>query len=319
MRYASRRRLLGFPGVGAFRGLLKGVRFRKLGDHSLYDVVGNVVASMKRHEIVDRANAVAFNLILATFPAVIFLFTLIPYISKLFPKINQDSILEFLSIVLPPTMVAEVTDTVRDIVMIQREGLLTFGFLVALFLATNGMMALIRAFNACYKTIEQREIWRLRLTATTLTLLLSFVLLLTITLMIIGELALDYVGANLKDFRHFHVDEVTLLLFNLLRFGVVFLGFLLAISSIYYFGPSVHYNWKFFSWGSWIATLLSMLLSYGFSSYVSRFGSYNKLYGSIGVLIALMVWIQMLTFVLLAGYEINATLHQFANRRHRES
>jgi len=95
----------------------------------------------------------------------------------------------------------------------------------------------------------------------------------------------------------------------------VSIGFFLSVSCIYYFGPSVHYSWRFISWGSVIATALSVVLSYGFSTYVSKFGSYNKLYGSIGVLIALMVWIQMLTFVLLAGYEINATLHQLRRKK----
>jgi membrane protein len=94
-----------------------------------------------------------------------------------------------------------------------------------------------------------------------------------------------------------------------LRFAVIFLVFFFAISSIYYFGPAVHYNWKFFSIGSWVATLGCLAVSYGFSYYVTNFGSYNKVYGSIGALIALMIWIQLLTVVLLFGYEINASLH----------
>ncbi|MFM9075741.1 MAG: YihY/virulence factor BrkB family protein, partial [Bacteroidota bacterium] len=119
-----------------------------------------------------------------------------------------------------------------------------------------------------------------------------------------------HVSENLKDFAHLQVDQVSLMMFNLLRFGVVFIGFFLSISCIYYFGPAVHYNWRFFSAGSVMATLGSLAVSYGFSAYVTRFGSYNKIYGSIGVLIAMMVWIQLLATVLLLGYELNATLHQ---------
>ena len=104
-----------------------------------------------------------------------------------------------------------------------------------------------------------------------------------------------------------------------MRLFIVFIGFFLAISCIYYFGPSVHYNWNFFSTGSLLATLASMGVSYGFSAYVTSIGSYNKLYGSIGVLIALMVWIQLLSVVLLGGYEINSTLHQLRYRTNKGS
>jgi membrane protein len=99
-----------------------------------------------------------------------------------------------------------------------------------------------------------------------------------------------------------------------LRFLVIFIVFFLAISTLYYFGPAIHYNWRFFSLGSLVATFLTLAVSYGFSFYVTNFSTYNKVYGSIGVLIALMVWIQLVTVVLLIGYEINATIHHAIRR-----
>ena len=85
--------------------------------------------------------------------------------------------------------------------------------------------------------------------------------------------------------------------------------FFIAISCVYYFGPAVHYNWSFFSIGSVVATLAALGISYGFSFYLTNFASYNKVYGSIGALIALMAWVQLITVVLLFGFEINASLH----------
>jgi membrane protein len=218
--------------------------------------------------------------------------------------------MSFLATMMPKNMYETISATVLDIVSNQRGGLLTFGFAAALYLATNGMSALINAFNACYRTTESRRAWRVRLTATALTLLLALVLLLTVIMVIAGQILLDYIGANLREFSHLQVDEFTLFMFQVMRLVVVFTGFFLAISCIYYFGPSVHYNWNFFSIGSFVATLGSMAVSYGFSAYVTGIGSYNKLYGSIGVLIALMVWIQLLSVVLLGGYELNSTLHR---------
>ena len=106
--------------------------------------------------------------------------------------------MEFLSTMLPKNMYETIAETVLDIVSNQRGGLLTFGFAAALFLATNGMTALIHAFNACYKTTESRSAWRVRLTATSLTLILALVLLLTVIMVIVGQIVLDYLSANLR-------------------------------------------------------------------------------------------------------------------------
>lgn len=317
MRYSVRKKLISYGAFSRFRNALKSIPIPRQRNISLYRAIVRFSKNFRKNEIIERSNAVAYNLILAIFPGIIFLFTLIPYFSQLFSGINHNSIMEFMATMMPKSMFDVLSETVLDIVSNQRGGLLTFGFVAALFLATNGMYALINAFNACYKTTESRSAWRVRLTATSLTLLLALVLLLTVIMVIIGQFVLDYIGANLRQFSYLEVDEFTLNLFQLMRLIIVFLGFFLAISCIYYFGPSVHYNWNFFSFGSFIAALASIAVSYGFSAYVSGIGSYNKLYGSIGVLIALMVWIQLLSLVLLAGYEINSTLHQLNHKEER--
>lgn len=288
-------------------GWMRHVRFKKREDVSLYKIVKCFIGNLHNDEIMDRANGVAFNFILATFPAIIFLFTLIPYVSTYFPEINQESIMSFISQLMPATMYDVAATTVMDIVSNQRGGLLTFGFVFALWLSTNGMMALMRAFNACYKTVENRPGWKTRLIATGLTFNMAAVLFLAIILLVVGELALVYVETHLRDFVN--LDAFTVYLIFALRFLVIFIVFFLAISTIYYFGPAIHYNWRFFSVGSFIATLATLGVSYGFSYYLTNFGTYNKVYGSIGVLIALMVWIQLVTVVLLIGYEINASVH----------
>jgi membrane protein len=168
----------------------------------------------------------------------------------------------------------------------------------------------MRAFNACYKTIENRSGIKTRLIATGLTFNMTFVLFLAVILLVVGEFVLDYTIQNLYRFDWLNLDAFTVYLLFSLRFIVVFIVFFLAISTIYYFGPSVHYNWRFFSIGSFIATLLILTVSYGFSFYVTNFSTYNKVYGSIGVMIAMMVWIQLMTVVLLIGYEINASIHE---------
>ncbi len=309
MKYVTKKRILQFSTARRGRSWLKKIRFKRFGNLTLYRFLKIFFHNISEDEIMTRSNGVAYNFILAIFPAIIFLFTLIPYISELVPTINKDIIIQFLGDYLPASMYEVIASTVTDIVSNQRGGLLTFGFVFALYLATNGMMALMRAFNACYRTVERRNPFKMRLTATGLTFMLSLVIVLAVLLLVVGQIALNYVTTHISEFGNLNLNEYTIYLIFVLRFVVIFIVFFLAISFIYYFGPAVHYNWRFFSVGSWLATLAIILISYGFSFYITNFGSYNKIYGSIGALIALMIWIQLITMVLLVGYEVNASLH----------
>lgn len=284
---------------------MKKVRFAKYENVSLYKIFNLFLRNLLDDEILDRANGVAYNFILAVFPAIIFLFTLIPYVTTFFPRVTTESIMVFLGELMPSSMYEVVSPTVLDIVSNQRGGLLSLGFLFSIYLSTNGTLALMRAFNACYRTIERRSGLKTRLIATGLTLNLAVVVLLAVILLIVGQFVLQY----LTQFEWLNITDFTVFLIFVIRFVVIFIVFFLAISTLYYFGPAIHYNWRFFSIGSLIATFLTLAVSYGFSYYVTNFSTYNKVYGSIGVLIAIMVWIQLITTVLLVGYEINASIH----------
>ncbi|MBS1556288.1 MAG: YihY/virulence factor BrkB family protein [Bacteroidota bacterium] len=309
MKYVTRKRILQFNTARTSRSWLKRIKFKKFDNLSLYKFIKIFLYNISEDEIMDRANGVSFNFILAIFPTIIFLFTLIPYVSIYFPEVTTETIMDFIKSVVPSNMYETIASTVYDIISKQRGGLLTFGVLFALYLSTNGMMALMRAFNACYRTVERRHWLRMRLTALGLTIMLAVVMLAAVVLLIVGQIALNYVLSHLEDFSHLNLDSFTIYLLFALRFLVIFIVFFLAISFIYYFGPAVHYNWSFFSIGSFLATLAILGLSYGFSVYITNFGSYNKVYGSIGALIALMAWIQLVTVILLYGYEVNASLH----------
>ncbi len=309
MKYSVRKRILAVPSARTSRAWLKRITFRKYGNLSLYRFLKIFLHNIHEDEIFDRANSVAYNFILAIFPTIIFLFTLIPYVTVYFPEVTNESIMAFIGDLAPKNMYDVISSTVLDIVSNQRGGLLTFGFVFALYLATNGMVALMRAFNACYRTVDNRNFLRTRLTATGLTLMLSIVLFSAIILLVVGQIVINYFTTHVQELAKLNLDSLSIYFILMLRFLVIFIVFFIAISCIYYFGPAVHYNWNFFSVGSLLATLACLGISYGFSYYVANFGSYNKVYGSIGTLIAMMIWVQLLTMVLLFGYEVNASLH----------
>src|SRR6185436_968976 len=184
MKHATRKRILQVPSARLTRNWLKRIKFKHHGNLSLYKFLKIFLYNINEDEIMDRSYGVAFNFILAVFPAIIFLFTLIPAISVYFPEITTETIMRFLQDAIPASMYDSVASTVIDIVSNQRGGLLTFGFLLALYLSTNGMAALMRAFNACYRTVEKRNWFRMRFTSLWLTVMLTFVLLMAIVLLI---------------------------------------------------------------------------------------------------------------------------------------
>lgn len=282
-----------------FLVFLRNVQIKRK-DVSLYDVIIVLIDKVRKDEIFERANSVAFNFTLAIFPTIIFLFTLIPYIP--YPPALDVKILRFLQDVMPYSMYEAAASTIEDIVSKPRGGLLSFGFVLALYLATNGMSSLMQAFNRCYRTVERRGFLKTRLIATILTFTLALVVFLAILLLIVGQFFITAME------QYGFMEESVVYLIILLRFVVIFIIFLTGISSIYYLAPAVHDRWRFFSFGSIIATLLSIGVSYGFSFYINNFGTYNKVYGSIGALIAIMIWLFILSVVLLIGFEINASV-----------
>lgn len=278
--------------------LLTGIRLRK-GQVSLFRILAIFRQKIQNDDIFERAYGVAFNLTLSVFPAIIFFFTLLPYL----PFIEEMQIMDFLREVLPPSVYTTANSTIRDILSRPRSGLLSFGVVFAFYLATNGMRSLMTAFNRIFKTRESRTFLKTRVMATLLTLIMTLMLLASVALLVFGQFTIKwlYHQAAILEAYEFY-------LILILRFLIMLLGFLLSISAIYYLAPSIQDRWKFISPGSTLAAILCLAASFLFSTYITDFGTYNKLYGSIGALIALMIWLYMLSVIILLGFTLNASI-----------
>lgn len=264
----------------------------------LYDVARFFWKGIMEGTLAMRASAVSFSFFLALFPSIIFIFTLIPYI----PIAHfQDQLLDLLKSFMPHNAYEATKDTILDIVMNQRGGLLSIGFVSALYFSTNGFNALITAFNTTYHDIETRTGFQQRLVSIFLVIIVTVLITTAIALIIISEVILH------KVFRH---GEMAFYLIMIGRWIIVFALFYLLISSTFFLGPSRKSGWKFASAGSMLATVLSLIMSVGFAYYVNNFGTYNKLYGSIGTLIVVLLWIYFNLLVVLLGFDLNASIHK---------
>lgn len=211
--------------------------------------------------------------------------------------------MDLIALVLPLEAFDAVKTTLLDIVNNQNSRLLSFGFLLALFFATNGVHTLMQAFNKSSLLIETRPWLKQRLVALYLTVLISFALIFGLIIMTIGEYVLNLLKSELS-FK----DAFWLYVLNAGRWFILVVVYFVTISILYRYGPAHPKKWKFFSAGSWMATILAILTFWGFSFYINNFGNYNKLYGSIGTLIVLMIWLYLNSLIILVGFELNASI-----------
>lgn len=272
----------------------------------LYDVGSFFIKGLQKGALSMRAAAFSYNFFLALFPAIIFFFTIIPYI----PIIGfQDSLLDLMQGVIPKKAFDAVEDTLFDIVKRPRGGLLSIGFIMALYFSTNGIHSLIESFNQTHHSIETRNWFRIRLISILLVLILSLLLVLAIILITTGPVLIDFLSNE-----GVLADSLSVYLISIGKWMVTLALLFFAFSFLYYLAPSKKSRFRFISAGSTLATLLTAATSVGFNYYVNNLSQYNSLYGSIGTLIIVMIWIYFNAMIVLIGFELNVSI-QNAKRK----
>jgi len=294
------------------RLLLRNKRYRKFiawtkvfvlpgfGNLPLYDVVVEFIDDFMDGTLPNKATSLSYNFMLAFFPAILFLFTLIPYIPV---KNFRVQLLQVVQTVLPTNAYLAFEATIKDIIINENSGVLSFGAIAALYFATNGVANLMRAFNNSSLIIEKRSWLKRRLIATVLTVVISFLLLISIVIMGAGQALIHVLQKHVLSGSYFWVNVLLLS-----RWIIVVVIFFTTISLLYRYGPAHKLKWKFLNPGSIMATGLAILTSLGFTFYINHFSSYNKLYGSIGTLIVVMIWLYLNSLILLIGFELNASI-----------
>jgi membrane protein len=270
---------------------------------NLYDLGRIFILQLQKDDINERAGSMAFSFTIALFPLLIFLLNLIPYLQDFFPYITTQNILNFVSEILPGEIYSQTEGTIMDIVSKPRQSLLSFGFFFALFASTQGAMSMMNSFNSVYQTKENRSFMQSRGIAVSIVIILALTVFAASTVMIIGNIFIS----RLDEMQLFN-SGFMFFLFSSLKFLILLLMFYIATAFIFRFAPAVHDKWRFFSIGARLAGVLITLGFYGFSFYLNNFASYNKLYGSIGTLIALMLWLYITSMIVLGGFEVNVSL-----------
>ncbi|MDD3740705.1 MAG: YihY/virulence factor BrkB family protein [Bacteroidales bacterium] len=276
--------------------------------YSLYYVGSFFFKGILKGSVSMRASSVAFNLFISLFPALIFLFSLIPFI----PVENfQYELFSVLAEVLPDNAYSLMYETISDTIMNQRSSILSIGFLLMLFFSSNGVMAMIEAFNTTYHHFETRSDLSIRLISLLLVLILSLLLMLAISLIIIGNNV--FVGF-ISNHPVMNESGFVFFLVGLLKWILIVGLYFLAISFLYYLAPAKRSRFRFITPGAIFATFLQIITVIGFSYYVNNFAQYNKLYGSIGTVIVVMMLFYISSLALILGFELNVSIFSRENK-----
>lgn len=276
---------------------LKNISFIGFEKVPIYDVIRFFLKGLHKGGLNLRATAIAFNFLLALGPALIFFLAILPYL----PINNFQESLENLLFGFIPENSFIAIEPLLDEVFHRRGGLPIFGLLTSLFFAQKGIYGIIEAFNATYHSLETRSWYRQRIVS--IGLVFVFISLVSVSsTMLVGARSIFNNGEP-------GAIKLAPIVIQTFRWVMMLATTFLSISILYYFGPSRKTKWKFFSAGSTLATILTILASLGFSYFMDHFAQLNKFFGSIGAIIALMLWMNFNALTLLIGFELNASIN----------
>jgi membrane protein len=263
----------------------------------IYNVALFFYSGIKNGVISIRAASVAYSLVLALFPAILFLFTLIPII----PLQNfQEELLLLIESLVPESIYTEINRIIIDIITIKHGDVLSLGFVLALMFSTNGIVRMIQAFNASVNVEETRSWLMQRAIALLLVFILALLITVAVTLTIVTQRLLNFLV--MQDLMQ---QNWTYYLVTVGKWVIIIAFFYFAFSFLYYLGPARKSKYRFITAGATVATLLSILLTLGFGFYIDSFGRYNALYGSIGTLPVIMLIVYLNCIAIIVGFELN--------------
>ncbi len=267
---------------------------------TLYDVIEMYFLGIVRGALTTRAGGIAYSFFMAIFPFSLFFLTLIPYIPI---EGFQDGLFLIIQDFVPPKTFSAIDGVLHDILKNQYGGLLSFGFLASIFLMTNGVNSIFGNFEYSYHIKEYRNVFKTYFISLGVSLLMSVFLIITVVLIILYQIALVKIDEIVW------IDLSGLNLFFYGRSLLILIMIFIVVSLLFRYGTKDQGDEvRFLSAGAILTTVLMMFLFYLFGIYILKFSKYNELYGSIGTLLIVMLYVWLNSIILLLGFELNATL-----------
>lgn len=294
------------PIIGKGISYLESIKLPGFEGMSLKELLDIYATGIIKGALTARASSIAFSFFLALFPFSLFLLTLIPYVP--IEGFQEDFISLIFSAVPSQNAKLAISSVLNDIATNKYGELVSLGFLLSIFLMTNGVNAILNNFEYTFHGIETRTVLRQYIVSLLITLLLALLLIITVTVIIVLEVMiheLDLKGViHNVDFWNRFIQVIFLILFVII-----------SLSLLFYYGTKEGRILSFFSPGTILTTILLIINFKIFGSYIEKFGEYNRIYGSIGTVIVIMLFIYLNSIILLLGFELNASLSKLHKLR----
>lgn len=300
----TERKLLRIPIVRSLIRFAKKVKLPGFEGLSLFEFLKAYTVGIVEGTFSSRASGIAFSFFMAIFPFLLFILNLIPYI-----EINnfQEEFRYFINELMPPKTAGFFDPIIVDIAANPRGSLLSFTLLLSIFLMTNGVNAIFGAFEYSFYIVHKRSVIRQYLVALGVSIFLAIVLFIAVAVMVFGQ----YLIVLLND-EGVLLDDV--LWVNVIRFLAFVCVIYIVTATLYYFGTKEGKMSRFFSVGATVTTVFFILTTWLFSVYINNFSRYNELYGSIGALLIMMLYIWINSNLLLLGFELNTTIYRLKSK-----
>lgn len=259
--------------------------------------IKNLVFRFRDDEVLALASQLAYSLIFSFFPFLIFLITLVGY-----SPISSEEVLAGLNRVLPYNALELVRHTIVEVFNTKSGHLLSLSLVITLWTSAGGFNAVIRGLNKAYHESEHRSMFKVQLIAMLCTVGVALVIIITILLLVFGQIIGRFLAIRLGLSYEFQV------MWDAFRYIIIFLSTIFIFAALYHYTPCRRLTWKEVIPGAIFSTIGLVVVSMGFAFYVNNFGNYSRVYGSIGAVIVLLTWLFLLAVIIIMGGELNATL-----------
>jgi membrane protein len=282
--------------------ILQNIKLPWLQGLSLYYLLDFYISGIIQGALAYRSAAIAWSFFMALFPFALFILNLIPYIPI---EGFQQDFLSFVASAVPPNTYGAIESIINDILHNSYQGLLSSGFILSIFLMTNGVNAVMGGFETSQHITVKRKYFRQYFVALFISLLLSFILIVTVATIIIFEVFIQ--KTIIQDVLSEKIsDKISLIQSG--RYIFVLMMIIFAIAILFRFGIRQTKKRAFITIGTIFTTVLIIITSYFFGIWVVKFSKYNELYGSIGTLLIVMFYLWINCMILLLGFELDASI-----------
>lgn len=256
-----------------------------------------MILKYKQHNVSALASQLAYDMLLSFFPFLIFLLTLLGHSS-----LDANNVLVALQTIMPTEAYVLVENTVKQVLLTRNSELLSFSLIFTLYTASRAFRAIIYGLNRAYEEKETRSYFKILFISVIFMIGLVFVIIFILSFLVFGQMISDaikkWLGIELALFNYVH----------LLRYPFSLVSMTFVFAAIYHFIPCRKLKWIEVLPGAIFTTIGWIISSLGFSYYVNNFNNYSAIYGSIGVIIVLMIWLYITSIIILLGGELNAIL-----------